>query len=157
MTPENGYGYGLTERNAEWVAGFFADWLQRLVAAVPPKVVRPEAPGAGVSVFRTRAPGAVLRYKLGFPAWTLRQPGLTQDSHDRGSEGGSADSKNCARWPRSELAAAHAWLAACVALDVESTATRLYRASTPRGMDGERAASCGLGGSGACAHLLIGA
>ena len=109
MTPENGCGYGLTERNAEWVAGFFADWLQRLVAAVPPTVVRPEAPGAGVAVSRTRAPGPVLRYRLGFPAWTRRQPGLTQDFHDRGSEGGPADSRNCARWPRSELPAAHAW------------------------------------------------
>ena len=83
MTPENGLCYGLTERNVEWVAGFFADWLQGLVAAVPPTVVRPEAPGAGVSVSRTRAPGPIPRYRLGFPAWILRQSGLTQDSHDR--------------------------------------------------------------------------
>ena len=84
MTPENGLLHGSLKRDAEWVAGFFfADWVQRLVVAMPPSVVPPGAPVSGVS--HTSGPGPVLGYRLGFPAWTLRQLGLTQDSHNRGS------------------------------------------------------------------------
>ena len=43
------------------------------------------------------------------------------------------DSKNCGRWRRSELAAAHAWSSSFVALGVEPTAMRLDRAYASRG------------------------
>ena len=65
--------------------------------AMPPSVVPPGAPVSGVS--HTSGPGPVLGYRLGFPAWTLRQLGLTQDSHNRGSGNEPAGSNKCFRWP----------------------------------------------------------
>ena len=64
---------------------------------MPRSVVPPGAPDSGVS--DTSGLGPVLGYRLGFPAWTLRQSGLTQDSHNRGSGNEPAGSNNCFRWP----------------------------------------------------------
>ena len=112
---------------------FFADWLQRLAAAVPRTVVvvRPETPGALKCWFPAPEHQTPSSTRGWFPRLDPSAIGFTRIPTVVGAD--RRIPKFCVCWPRAELAAAHAWSSFCVALGIQSAATRLNPASAPWG------------------------